>query len=312
VRGFWLIVLEFTLVRWGWQFHFRYDFVGLLVIWALGWSMIALAVILWLPRWAILAVGGGMVLLHNLTDPWSREGGPLPEVLWGILHVPRPIELGWVTLFPGYTLIPWIGVMALGYLFGGWMSAAPEVRRRRCLWLGVACLAAFALLRPWNLYGDSWHWQAVQGRPWYFTAFSFVNTSKYPPSLLYLLMTLGPMFLLLAAFEGWRSTRDTSESGHRWSPIEMIRSALLVFGRVPLFFYLLHLPLIHGPAILNAWLRIGPRPEEMDVWSWRAKAGYDLPMVYVVWFLVIVILYPLCARYDAYKRTRRGGWTRYL
>jgi uncharacterized membrane protein len=320
VRGLWLILLELTLVRWGWQFNVNYEFSGLQVIWALGWSMVALAGLIWL-RWpAMLAVGGGMVLLHNLTDPWKQSSSPFPEWLWTILHHRGMIELGPFKFYVLYPLIPWIGVMALGYLFGALVDAPADVRRKRCLWLGGACLAAFAFLRPWNIYGEPEPWQAPAGRPALFAAFAFVNTTKYPPSLLFLLMTLGSMFLLLAAFEGWRS-RDgraapaaggPSQGVRREAPSERLRRALLLFGRVPLFFYLLHLPLIHGLALLNARVRVGPPPPGANPWEWGTRAAYDLPGVHIAWMAIILILYPLCARYDAYKRARPGGWTRYL
>jgi uncharacterized membrane protein len=309
VRGLWLVLLEWTLVRWG-GFDLSYEWVGLQVIWALGWCMVALAGLIWLPSWAMLAVGGGMVLLHNLTDRWGKEGSPFPDWLWTILHVPGDINLGRLQIFVLYPLIPWIGVMALGYLFGRWMTAPPDVRRARCARLGVACLAAFALLRATNFYGDARLWEAPGGRPPIFSALAFVNTSKYPPSLLFLLMTLGTMFLLLALFEGWRSTGGAAGETRRWSLIGTARHALLVFGRVPLFFYLVHLPLIHALGMLNVWVRVGPPPPGAK--EWGRDALYGLPGLYLAWAIVILILYPLCARYDAYKRRRRGGWTRYL
>jgi len=316
VRGLWVILLELTLVRWGWQFNVNYEFSGLQVIWALGWCMVALAGLIWLPSWGTLAIGGGMVLLHNLTDRWGQNDSPFPDWLWTILHHEGMIDLGRHKLYVLYPLIPWIGVMALGYLFGRWMAAPAGVRRRRCLRLGAGCLAAFVLLRAVNIYGDPHPWQAPQGRSALFTALAFVNTTKYPPSLLYLLMTLGVMLLLLAAFEGWGSGgsgggTDARDAG-RTSWLEPFRRAMLVFGRVPLFFYLLHLPLIHGLALLNQQIRMGPPPPGANPWEWGARAAYDLPGVYVAWLVVILTLYPLCARYDAYKRTRRGGWTRFL
>lgn len=313
LRGLWLVLLELTLIGWGWSFDFDYEFVGVQVFWALGWSMVALAALIWLPRWGVLAVGGAMVLGHNLTDGWRATGSPFPTWLWSILHVEGMIDFGWVKLYVLYPLIPWIGVMALGYLFGSWMVSPTEVRRRRCLGLGIACLTAFALLRATNWYGDSRLWDAPAGRSALYGVLGFFNTSKYPPSLLYLLMTLGTTFLLLAAFERWSSNSSERPSdAKRRSPVEVVRHALLVFGRVPLFFYLLHIYLIHGMAELNRFLRLGPRPANVESWEWGARAGYDLPGVYAAWLVVVLTLYPLCARYDAYKRARRGGWTRYL
>lgn len=300
-RGIWLIVLELTLVKFGWSLGLNYEFVGLQVIWALGWCFVALAGLIWLPPWGIAAVGGGMVLLHNLTDLWGPDGSPFPRWLWTLLHVRGDFSVGPITVYVLYPLVPWIGVMALGYLFG-----ASLVRERRSPFalLGLGALALFVALRGANLYGDPSPWGAPEGRPAWFAALAFVNTTKYPPSLLFLLMTLGTMFLLLAAAESW--TRGSVGIPGR------ARQALLVFGRVPLFFYLIHLPLIHGLAVLNRLIREGPPRPGMQPWEWGQEAAYDLPGVYLVWILVILILYPLCARYDAYRRARRSRWTRYL
>jgi uncharacterized membrane protein len=303
VRGLWLVLLELTLVHFGWTFNLSYDNIGAQVIWALGWSMVALAGLIWLPQWAIAAVGGGMVLLHNLLDRWGPDDTPLPAWLWHVLHVPGSFPLGaHREMFILYPLIPWIGVMALGYVFGAIYLAAPEARRGRCLALGLGALAAFVLLRATNVYGDASHWAAPAGRPPLFTVLAFFNTTKYPPSLLYLLMTLGVMFLMLAGAERRRAAV---------LPAGGMRRALLVFGTVPLFFYLLHLPLIHGLSALDGWLRLrfataapGSGP--------GTPGGHDLPVVYAVWALVILMLYPVCARYAAYKRAHPRGWTRYF
>jgi uncharacterized membrane protein len=306
IRGLWLVLLELTLVKFGWSLSLSFDSFGLLVIWALGGCFIALAGLIWLPRWGIALVGGAMVLLHNLTDRWNESGAPMPAWLWTLLHHPGEIALGKIHLYVLYPLIPWIGVMALGYAFGAWMLAAPEARRKRCLALGLGALTLFLLLRSGNYYGDSRPWSAPQGRPSWFAALAFVNTEKYPPSLLYLLMTLGVMSLLLAAAEGWTGREGLGGNAGR------LRHALLIFGRVPLFFYVLHLPLLNGLAQLNRSIRVGPPPPGANPWEWGSRAAYDLPGVYAAWVLALLILYPLCARYDTYKRAHRGGWTRYV
>jgi uncharacterized membrane protein len=302
VRGLWLVALEWTLVQWGWRFQFDFRHFGAMVIWALGWSMVALAAFVWLPLRVTALIGGAMVIGHNLLDGIRPEAAPVPAWLWHVLHV-----RGWVPfgedagMFVLYPLVPWIGVMALGYVFGALLSRPVEERRRLFHTLGWGALALFVILRLVNQYGDPQPWSAPEGRPWYFAALAFVNTEKYPPSLLYLLMTLGTMFLLLAVGEVWKA-RGRFAAG--------FRQALMVFGRVPLFYYVLHLPLIHGLALLDTLRRYGTlRPPGENGWP---DAGYDLPVVYAVWISVVLLLYPLCVRYDAYKRAHPGGWRRYL
>jgi uncharacterized membrane protein len=296
-RGLWLILLDITVVRFGWQFNVNYEWTTLGVLWALGWSMIALAGLIWLPLPAIAAIGGGMVLLHNLMDGWGLRETPLPAWLWSILHVPADFSMGpdsHVMFY--YSLIPWIGVMALGYVFGATAAAAAAERRARWTVWGVGALAAFVFLRATNLYGNPTPWTIPDGRPPLFAVLAFFNTQKYPPSLLFLLMTLGTMLLLLAAAEGWR---PTTALGNR------LRAALLTFGRVPLFFYLIHLPLAHTLRVLDHLVRYRTLAPMDD-------AGYALPGVYVAWLLLLLILYPLCTRYEAYKRAHPEGWTRYV
>jgi uncharacterized membrane protein len=295
VRGVWLILLEFTLVHFGWHL-LSFDRYSLQVIWALGCSMVALAGLVWLPLPAIGAVGGAMVLLHNLLDRWEPVSAPLPAWLWSILHAPGPVSLGPdSTLFVLYPLVPWIGVMALGYVFGATLPTDASGRARRCLAWGAALLLLFAALRGSGLYGDPHPWAEPEGRAPLFTLLAFFNTEKYPPSLHFLLMTLGPMFLLLALGEVWHPT----------TAARRLYDALLLFGRVPLFFYLVHLPLIHGLARLDRLVRYGFREPPQD---WR----YSLPVVYGVWLLVVGVMYLLCVRYDTYKRAHPSGWTRYI
>jgi uncharacterized membrane protein len=296
VRGLWLILLELTVVHFGWSL-FSYDFILLQVIWALGCSMIALAGFVWLPLPAVGALGGAMVLLHNLMDRWSLADAPLPAWLWAVLHARHAFPLGpdrmLVVLYP---LVPWIGVMALGYVFGATLPADAGRRARRCLTWGAALLLAFVALRASRLYGDPQPWAALEGRAPLFTFLAFFNTEKYPPSLLYLLMTLAAMFLLLAIGERWRPEASVTRR---------LRDGLLLFGRVPLFFYLVHLPLIQGLARLDRLSRYGLREPPRD-------GGHGLLVVYGVWLLVVGVMYLLCARYDAYKRAHPTGWARYI
>ena len=236
-RGLWLIFLEVVLVRClAYQFNFDYRITLLLVLWALGWCMIALALLLHLPTWLVTALGLFMIAGHNLLDG-VRSANPA----WSILHGP-----GFVLDTPGhvvfaiYPLIPWVGVMAAGYGLGQVYAWDAERRRAFLMRLGLGLTAAFVVIRWINRYGDPSPW-STQSTPLH-TMLSFLNTTKYPPSLLFLLMTLGPAMLFLRAVDGGVPAR--------------MRPAL-VFGKVPLFYYVLHFPLIHLLAVMTCLVRYG-------------------------------------------------------
>ena len=316
-RGFWLIVLEFTLVRLGAVWSLDLRFLGFAqVIWALGWSMIVLAGLIRFPLRAIGIFGVGMILLHNLLDPirvteWRGPGTPVPDasdVLWMVLHQPGPV---FPAGFPGpagfivYPLIPWVGVMAAGYAFGRVYEWDAHSRRRFLLRTGIAVTLGFVALRALNLYGDPSDW-AVQPRGMAMTIVSFLNVTKYPPSLLFLAMTLGPAFVALAYFERVRA-------GARAFSLAKV---FIDFGRVPLFFYLLQWPMAHGMGVVLHLLTgkdtaflfqapfVGAPPP--------ANAGFDLPVVYAAWIVGVILLYPLCRWYARYKATHRHWWLSYL
>ena len=304
-RGLWLMFLELTFVRClGWQFNFNYHVTGLIVIWALGWSMILLAALVYLPRWLIGALAVALIGGHNLLDPIQPESFGTLGWLWKILHVPGAIQpFPRTTFVTGYPLVPWVAVMAAGYVFGTWFKLERRERRKRFLWLGLGLTATFIVVRAVNIYGDPTPWTA-QGSA-FFTFLSFINCEKYPPSLLYLLMTLGPVIILLALLD-----RDLSAI---WRP-------LIVFGRVPLFFYLLHLPLMHGMAVGLSylkygradWLFLGPAGIPVFGAAYPPDYGYGLLGVYLIWILVVVILYPLCRWFARVKQERRSVWLSYL
>jgi uncharacterized membrane protein len=309
-RGLWLVVLELTLVHLGWTFSWQpwVDLGIAQVIWAIGFSMVLLSAMLFLSwRW-ILAIGLVLVLGHNLLDPftvprWAGPGHPLPggwNALWAVLHQGGVIGLFGAAgprLYIGYPLIPWPGVMALGYCLGRAYGLPPERRRRILAWLGLASIAGFILLRALTHCGDAkpWSFQTTGFR----TLLSFVNCTKYPPSLLYLLMTLGPALLLLA----WRERSVDSA----------VDRVLVTFGRVPLFFYLLQWPTAHLMGLLFSalggrdWRYLvhlqGPEP---------AAFGFGLWAVYLAWALGLALLYPLCRWFAGVKRRRRDWWLSYL
>jgi uncharacterized membrane protein len=296
-RGLWLVLLEFTVVRLAWTFSLRLDYFIAMVIFAIGVSMIALAVLVHLPRWAIAAVGLAMIAGHNLLDGIKPEQLGSAAPLWNLLHQRGLLDLGsGIRLFVLYPLIPWIGVMAAGYALGPVFLRQREARGPLLFKLGAAITAGFILLRASNLYGDPAPW-TVHGTL-LATMLSFIDCEKYPPSLLYLAMTLGPGLMLLAAFEGARGGLA------RW---------ITTFGQVPFFYYVVHIFLIHALAVLFAWATIG------DVgWLFGGPAGkpagygLGLPGVYAVWLAVIVLLYPLCRWFASIKRRRSEWWWSYL
>lgn len=302
-RGLWLIFLEIVVMRFALQFNLDYRVTILTVLWALGWSMIVLGVLIHLPDWAIAAFGAVLVVGHNLLDgiPASAFGSLAP--VWSVLHAPGfLVNSSRHVVLVAYPLIPWIGVTALGYLLGQayrWNDA----RRRTLLWrLGLGFSVGFVLLRLWNVYGDPLAWSAQKSPLW--TLLSFLDTQKYPPSLLFLLMTLGPALLLLRAFDGGTP---------RW-----LRPALTI-GKVPLFFYVLHFYLIHLLAVAASYLRYGSvdglfRSPDLGHFPFTAPPGWaaSLPAIYLLWVFVVIALYPLCRWYAGVKRRRKDWWLSYL
>lgn len=300
-RGLWLIVLEITVIRFGWMFNLNYQFVVFQVIWAIGASMVALSALVFLPRWAILTIGLAMILGHNLTDGvLANDLGPWGPS-WKILHQPDPIDLTHGRmLFVAYPLIPWIGVMAAGYGFGPLLLDPDSARRRRrLLAIGLGLTALFVAVRLVNVYGDPKPW-ARQDTPLY-TLMSFLNTTKYPPSLCYLLMTLGPAIAALPFLESLRGRAA---------------GVVLTFGRVPLFFYVLHFYLIHtlaGVAAIAKYGLQGALDLARGPFDLPANYGYSLGINYLIWLGVLAILYPACRWFARYKANHRDNpWLSYL
>jgi uncharacterized membrane protein len=297
-RGLWLVVLELTAVRWAWTFNFSYtELLFVQVIWVIGASMIVLAGLVYLPLRAVAAVGIAMIVGHNLLDGITPQSLGAWGPLWTILHVQSAIPLGGGRVFIViYPLIPWIGVMAAGYAFGTLLLRPEQERRRALLRLGVGLTLAFLALRAVNVYGDPAPWAAQEtaGR----TVLSFLNTTKYPPSLLFLLMTLGPAIALLPLFE--RLTGPVAR-------------AVTVFGRVSLFFYVIHLYLIHALALTVGVIAGFDARSFLHVWLRNPEGwGYGLPVVYLVWAGVVVALYPACRWFAGVKARRREAWLSYL
>lgn len=298
-RGVWLIVLELTIVRcFAYQFNVDYRVTMLLVLWALGWSMISLAALVRLPLAVIATIGVALIVSHNLLDG-VRSANPL----WSILHSPGfVLNTPEHILFVSYPLIPWIGVTALGFVLGQVYLWECE-RRRAFLWqLGAALGSAFVLLRGINIYGDPVQW-SVQ-KTTVLTIVSFFNVNKYPPSLLFLLMTLGPALMFLALVD-------------RKTP-SLLKPALKI-GKVPLFYFVLHFVLIHAIAVAVTYAQHGTAHwmfESPDLGNYPFTPppgwGFALPIVYLVWASVVVMMYPLCAWFAGVKRRSGGWWVSYV
>jgi uncharacterized membrane protein len=292
-RGLWLVLLELTAVRLA--FSFGRGPVILEVLWALGWSMVLLALLVHLPvRW--LAVSSiATIALHNLADG-IRDGW-----FWNVLHRQAAVPVGSTFVVVAYPLVPWFAVMAAGYCFGRVMTLDTERRRRWLLRIGWGVTAAFLSVRGVNIYGDPQKWsRAIPGM----AVLSFLRVAKYPPSLDFLLMTLGPAILLL----WWL---DRLEIGDK--------DPLMVFGRVPLFYFVVHLFLIHGLAVLLAVFRYGhagfmlsPLPSMGGAAMYPPDYGYGLGGVYAIWLTVVILMYPLCRWFAGVKRRRRDWWLSYV
>lgn len=289
IRGLWLILIDFTLIKFGWRFEFDPFRMTGGIIFVIGISMIALAALVWLPRWVIAGLTLIMIAGHNLLDSIRADELGGASWAWHLLHEPGRIYLGdGAPLYVLYPLIPWIGVMAAGYLLGPVMQLDARPRQRVLFQLGAAITLGFIILRATNLYGDPASWMVQE--TWLGTLLSFLNCEKYPPSLLYLMMTLGPALMLLAAFE------------HAQGSFARI---LAVFGQVPFSYYVIHIYLIHLLAVATAFAMTGDLVRTPEI-------GLSLGGVYLVWLLVLVLLYPVCRWFSELKSSRRGWWWSYL
>ena len=323
-RGLWLIVLEVTVVRLAAFFNMDPRFLLFFqVIFVIGVSMIVLAALIHLPLKIVVGFGLVVIALHNLLDrfpakPWQGPPSPVPgwgAKLWMLLHQPGLFPIG--PKFPSplvfvlYPLIPWIGVMAVGYAFGALYSKDSELRKRWLRWLGVIAMLLFALLRAIDKYGEPFHW--ARQKNLVFTILSFINTTKYPPSLDYLLMTIGPAIFALAFFESRKK-----EVGSVLRPGgSAVRSFFVTFGRVPLFFYILQWITSHSIAVILHvafgkavhWLFQTP----VD-WFTNPPTGngFNLAVVYASWIVGVLLLYPLCKWFAGVKARRRDWWLSYL
>jgi uncharacterized membrane protein len=321
-RGLWLVLLELTVVRVGAFFDVDYRFLGVLqVIFAIGVSMLALAALVSLPTRVVGAVGVAIVALHNVLDRFSVAGwngpeSPVPSAgakLFMLLHQQGPFPIaGWPSpvVFVLYPVLAWIGVMAAGYAFGAAYDLPSERRRRLLLRLGLTLCALFVALRLADVYGDPLGWQAAHPRGAVYSALTFLNTQKYPPSLLFLLMTLGPGILLLGALEGRLDGAGARRAPARW---------LITFGRVPMFYYLLQWPTARlGGLLLSlaagkaTWIYFVNPMAVFMAGGPPKDFGFPLWVVYALWITGVVLLYPLCRWYARVKATKPRPWMSYL
>ena len=294
-RGLWLMLLDATLLTLNWEF--AYQFIFLQVIWVIGCSMVLLAGLIWLPRWAIATFALVLIAGHNALDGWQPEPA---SAWWTLLHQQNVIMLGaqWPPIFVAYPLLPWPGVMAAGYWLGSLFDLPESVRNRWLSRLGGLLLLGFVVLRFINQYGDPHPWQ-TQPRGLFYTILSFVNVTKYPPSLLYLTLMLGIALLLLSRIDNLRGG---------------LRQVLLVYGRVPLFFYVVHIFFLHALAALWTYFQYGKALNLMfdKPQTWPAAYAPNLVRVYGIWLITLVFMYYACRWYGNIKRRYNYPWLSYL
>lgn len=305
-RGSWLILLQVTLIQFGWNFDPAFHFISSNIISTIGFCMIALSFLIHLQFSAILAIGLVMVLGHNLLDNVSFESGSMLEIIWSFLHGRKIYALGnnYSVQFI-YPMIPWIGVIALGFCFGRLYDQGYSVERRKkiTLWMGIVSLVIFILLRAINSYGDPHPWSHQQELSK--TILSFFNIEKYPPSLIFLCFTLGCSLVALSILEG--------RSLGRWKPITL-------FGKVSLFYYVIHVFVIHVLTLIavvwagypwQTMIFIGSHNEISPLL--KGKFGFSLGEIYLIWIAIVLLLYPLCVYWNSFKiRNKLKWWVSYV
>nr|WP_299071307.1 heparan-alpha-glucosaminide N-acetyltransferase domain-containing protein [uncultured Allomuricauda sp.] len=296
-RGLWLLIAELTIIKLAWMFQLDYTTTLLQVIWVLGMSMIFLAGFIYFPKKLMIALAIFVVCGHNMFDSIAPTT-PLSSGIWTFLHVFNIVDLGGFQIFVGYPLIPWIFVMPLGYYFGELYKPSVDSKSRikRLFQLGLGLTFLFFVLRTINIYGDPYTWS--QQESFGLTIASFFNITKYPPSLFYLLITLGPSIIFLALAERWRGK---------------LTDRLVVIGRVPMFFYIVHIYVIHFFAVLAA-LATGFSFSDMKIDIWVTLQpelqgyGFNLWVVYLIWVILTIAMYPICSWYNDYKTAHREKW----
>lgn len=293
-RGLWLVFVELVIMTFGWCFDPGFRTVPFQVIWILGISMIFLAGLIHLPKNAVLIFSCLLIFAHNLLDVFHFD-----NTLWIFLHERKIfLETTHHIFRVGYPIIPWIAVMSLGYYFGLFYDKNYNPSKRKKIFnsIGISAIILFLILRATNIYGNILPWKDYGNLKQ--TLFSFFNLSKYPPSLSFLLVTLGGAFLFLANSESFKG-----------KAVKFI----CIFGRVPFFFYIIHIYLIHLLALITAELTgFGWQTMILPALPFRVEAlkgfGFHLFIVYLIWIAIIAMLYPLCKKFDAYKQAHKEKW----
>lgn len=297
-RGIWLILLEVTIVRMGWFFNLDYSLIVLQVIWAIGWSMICLSLLIFLPRYVILFIGLLMIAGHNMLDVYTAASFHNP-LWWNLAHEQGAYTYGTGSMiFVVYPLLPWVGVMAVGYCFGAIMLMPVQWRDKILKMLGFWLIGMFFILRGTGVYGDPIKWFS-QDTP-VMTALAFLNVTKYPPSLQYLLMTIGPGIFLLPFLE-----KSSNAIGRFFT----------VFGKVPMFYYILHIYLLHTMAVITGLIYHFPLTaftSNQTALFPKQGWGFELPGVYLFWIAAIAILYYPCRWFVKIKATHKKWWLSYI
>ena len=303
-RGAWLILVELFVLSLFKTFNPSYPYFNLQVIWAIGICMIVLSSLIYLNARLILLIAVLLIAGHNLLDGVHVPNDSSFLFIWSVVHEVRQFTIGPFVVNVQYPVLAWIGVILLGYYLGRLFDLAydPVKRKNQLLQMGVGAIVLFVLLRSEHWYGDPVDWSMQKNA--IFSLLSFLNVNKYPPSLLYILVTLGPALIFLALAE---------------KPVNKLTARISVFGRVPMFYYLMHLLLIHLAALLGAILQ-GFKLQDMILTkavynSPQLKGyGYNLVIVYVIWIALVLVLYPLCKWFDHYKRANTGRywWLSYL
>ena len=299
-RGIWLIFIELTVVNFSWFFDIHFQTFGLFVIWSLGISMIFLAGIIHINMKNVLIFSLLMIFGHNALDSFHFGN----DIFWAIIHKFNFIDLqSGRKLLVGYPIIPWIGVMSLGYYFGSYYNSEMNSTRRKRLFriIGISSVLLFFVVRILNGYGNFQCWKNYDSI--LSTLFSFFNPCKYPPSISYLLMTLGPVFIILSLTENLKGK---------------IINTISVFGKVPFFYYILHIYLIHLMALITAWFT-GFGWESLIIKGWVTQSpllkgfGFNLWIVHLIWIAIVIALYPFCKKFGYYKQHNKDkAWLSYL
>jgi uncharacterized membrane protein len=292
-RGIWLIFLDLVIIRFGFFFNFFYDMTILNVLWVFGAAMLMMAALIWLSQWLLLVLSVVIIIGQHFL-PLSIPGLTTRAIL--------PLS-STMTIIIAYPLLQWLAIMMLGYFIGKMYDGhIPKiVRQRRLIIVGIAALTLFVIIRLINVYGDPAPWSSQKNIM--FTIMSFLNTSKYPPSFLFFLMTLGPIFILLAITENIR--------------INALKF-FYIFGRVPLFYFILHFYLAHTLALVFYLAKTGKSFAELDMHFNKSfggitpEGGHSLAWVFVAWIAVVLICYPVCKWFSDYKATHKKWWLSYL